>query len=423
MAKKVDTFQKGGHLPQKYYSKTVSAYRYNIVARAALWGAKQKSMQFKMRILFYPLKTKARKNGKCPLAVRLTINNQRAEFHSGITVLPAEFNGHVVKSTAANAAELNVIIQNISAKLNTIYLTQLTTAKTQPSPQHIKQLFLHKKVDTIGELVNITFELRKCNVKASTIRSITSRFNNLKAWLQAHKLIHILPSEWRHSYSLQYVQYLRSTGCEERAKKHYGDLKDVFQTAINQQIIDRSPIVHIKFAAGECKEPLHLSEQQLEMLQSIQLSNHQLSTAKDLLLFQCYTGLAYQDMMDFCQNMIGTHQGNNYIKYRRTKSEKVAIVPLLPQAAAILEKYHYRLPYMPNSKYNLYLKVIGDAILFNAPLTSHVGRKTCGMLLLNRGVPLQVVSAVLGHSSTRTTEMFYAQLKKDFIIPEVLKLR
>ena len=47
---------------------------------------------------------------------------------------------------------------------------------------------------------------------------------------------------------------------------------------------------------------------------------------------------------------------------------------------------------------------------FDEALTPHSLRKTCGTWLLNRGVPMEVVQRMLGHSSLVTTQGSYAQV-------------
>lgn len=53
-------------------------------------------------------------------------------------------------------------------------------------------------------------------------------------------------------------------------------------------------------------------------------------------------------------------------------------------------------------------------------LTPHTLRRTFGSYLLNRGVRLEVVSKLLGHSSTQITERAYAQLLDETIKREML---
>ena len=43
-------------------------------------------------------------------------------------------------------------------------------------------------------------------------------------------------------------------------------------------------------------------------------------------------------------------------------------------------------------------------------MTSHSGRKTAGVMLLNRGIRMETVSRALGYSSVRMTEKVYGKL-------------
>lgn len=93
---------------------------------------------------------------------------------------------------------------------------------------------------------------------------------------------------------------------------------------------------------------------------------------------------------------------------------------LLPEALAIVKKYHGRLPRFSNQQYNMRLKVVAEAAGIDNPIASHWGgRRTCGMLLLNHGVSIETVAKVLGHSSIRTTEQAYAKLLNTSVVREI----
>lgn len=55
------------------------------------------------------------------------------------------------------------------------------------------------------------------------------------------------------------------------------------------------------------------------------------------------------------------------------------------------------------------------------PISFHILRHTYGSLLARRGVPLQVISAAMGHADTRMTQRHYAHLSPDHIAKEVRK--
>jgi integrase len=76
---------------------------------------------------------------------------------------------------------------------------------------------------------------------------------------------------------------------------------------------------------------------------------------------------------------------------------------------------------MPNQKYNVKLKLVADAAGIDKSVSTHDGRRSCGYQLLNAGVPISVVSRILGHSSIRQTESAYARLLDKTIADEIKK--
>jgi len=59
---------------------------------------------------------------------------------------------------------------------------------------------------------------------------------------------------------------------------------------------------------------------------------------------------------------------------------------------------------------------------FTTRVSCHTMRRTFGSDLINRGVRLEVVSKLLGHSNTMVTERAYAELLEATIAREVLAL-
>ena len=153
-----------------------------------------------------------------------------------------------------------------------------------------------------------------------------------------------------------------------------------------------------------------LTEEELRRVAVVQLPTVSLRNVRDLFLFQCYTGLAYSDMAAFSREKVLERDGRYILSGERVKTGKGYYVVLLPQAVDILERYGWRLPVISNEKYNAYLKVVAQGAGIDKPVSSHYARRTAGMILLNSGMPVEVVAKVLGHSSSRTTEKAYAKI-------------
>ena len=107
---------------------------------------------------------------------------------------------------------------------------------------------------------------------------------------------------------------------------------------------------------------------------------------------------------------------------RRGKTNQKFTFMLLPQALEILERYGGTLPMISNQKYNNYIKMIAVMAGINKPVSTHWARHTGATLLLNSGVDMEVVSRVLGHSSTRMTRMIYAKMLDETIANAMEKM-
>lgn len=55
-------------------------------------------------------------------------------------------------------------------------------------------------------------------------------------------------------------------------------------------------------------------------------------------------------------------------------------------------------------------------------VSTHWARHTGATMLLNEGVPLNIVSKICGHSSLRITEQVYAKLLDETVVDAVLSV-
>jgi len=133
---------------------------------------------------------------------------------------------------------------------------------------------------------------------------------------------------------------------------------------------------------------------------------------KDVFLFACYTGMSYSDLLDFKVE-------DGYIVDKRQKTGEGYIIYIIPKAQAILDKYE-RLPLLTNQVMNRYLKEVSYKAGIKE-VTFHMARHTFAVDALNKGVPLEVVSRILGHSKVSTTQI-YAKILKTTVKEYMIKL-
>lgn len=211
-------------------------------------------------------------------------------------------------------------------------------------------------------------------------------------------------------------EFLHSSGKMESTRYSYHKYLKLF---INDACIDgmvkKNPydILPFKVGRGEKQFVDCLTQEQFDALRSLDITTPHLAKARDLFLMQCYTGLAYSDLMAFDFNNCTTNADGKYFYHaRRVKTDTDFIFQLLPPAVAIVKGYGYELPQLTNQKYNDYLKVIGLMIGIER-LHSHMGRATAATLFLSKGMPINIVAKVLGHTSLRQTQRYARTLSKD----------
>lgn len=216
--------------------------------------------------------------------------------------------------------------------------------------------------------------------------------------------------------------YLHSTGIRQTTIASYHKfMKTYVHDAMSSGLIEKDPYIGVKIDIGKSVWGRFLTVDEVEAIEKAEMPTESLERVKDLFLFQCYTGLAYADLMRF--DMSKAVKGEKYylVTDDRKKTGEGYTVVLMEKAMDILKKYDYKLPKITCEQYNMRLKIMADACGIEKPIASHFGRRTCGMLLLNYGFPIEIVSKVLGHSNIKTTQQAYAKILDRTVENEFIK--
>ena len=214
-----------------------------------------------------------------------------------------------------------------------------------------------------------------------------------------------------------FYNYLLGLGLRQQTVSSYIKFIKVYiHDAMAHEVMQIDPCAGIKFKRGESEEGRWLTVDELKKIEDLEDLGF-LETARDLFLIQCYTGLAYSDLMDFNTGKLEDADGGLLVlKGKRVKTNADYVTVVIPKAKALLEKYDFKIPRISNQKYNDRLKLISEKAEINKPLASHWGRRTCGMILLNDGYPIEVVAKVLGHTDIRTTQKAYARILSSTVV-------
>ena len=191
-------------------------------------------------------------------------------------------------------------------------------------------------------------------------------------------------------------------------------LKLFINDAIIDGLIEQNPYKFLPFHVGKGEKQYVdcITEEQFNAIKALDLATPHLQRTRDLFLFQCYTGLAYSDLMSFDYSNCEEIGGKWFYHAKRTKTDTDFVFQLLSPAVSLLKSYNFKLPQITNQKYNDYLKVIGQMVGIPR-LHTHMGRATAATLFLSKGMPINIVMRVLGHTTLRQTTRYARTLNKD----------
>ncbi|MGI4864128.1 MAG: site-specific integrase [Janthinobacterium lividum] len=253
-----------------------------------------------------------------------------------------------------------------------------------------------------------------------TARLPARRLPLVKAWLKAEHPAGLLTRELTAARARDFARWLLTSyptvKTRSFANKCARLLSECAACAVERGALAFHPIGKLKLPKPPKKALTFLTKPQLAQVEEARLANSGLRRTRDAFLLICYTGFSYVDARSFIPAIHITEDldGQRWILRPRQKTGEPAIIPLLPAAEVLLEKYaaEGQVPVPSNQKMNARLHEIEAELHLPLSLTCHVGRRTFGMLALDAGVSMEAVSKMLGHASIRMTESLYAHVQQ-----------
>ena len=362
-----------------------------------------------MHISFICRASKARKDGQSPIELSIIINSERAVIALDRKCKSEQFNCKTQKVRGDKS--INDYLDAIKKKCYSIE-TEIIKKENDITLSRFLDVFKNGFQDNRMTLIKLfkqhNTEYKKKVLAGIVIPKTLERYGNTLTRLQdyLHTLgkTDILLTDVTSSFIEGFQTYCLSSLKIGTTNKNLKHLKKILVYAIDEGYIKSNPF-RIKLHS-EKLDYQPLTKEEIHILSSKEISNARISNVRDCFIFQCYTGLSYCDMASLTKDDII----NDMILKRRKKTDVQSVVPLLPEAKRILEKYNYNLPIISNQRYNSYLQEIADICNINKKLHSHLARHTMATILINSNVNIEIIAKILGHSSSAITRKVYAQM-------------
>ena len=379
----------------------------------------------KFKVLLYLKKSGLDKSGKAPIMGRITVNRTMAQFGCKLSCTPELWNPREsrLNGKSREAVETNTKIEKLLLAINTAF-DSLVGRKADFDATDVKDLF-QGSMETQMTLMKMTDAV--CDDIKARIG-----IDRAKGTYPAYHYMRLALGEFIETkYKVkdlafgqlteQFIHEYQAFATEEKGyaidtvRHHLAVLKKICRLAYKKGYSEKCHFQHFALPQQSERTPRALSRESFEKIRDVEIPAYRKShiLARDLFLFACYTGVSYADVVSITnENLYTDEDGALWLKYRRKKNEHRASVKLLPEALALINKYHseYRetlFPLLRWSNLRRHMKALAALAGIKDDLCYHQARHSFASLItLEAGVPIETISRMLGHSDISTTQVY-----------------
>ena len=356
---------------------------------------------------------------------RITVNRTMAQFGCKLSCPPELWNPceSRLNGKSKEAVETNTKIEKLLLAVNNAF-DNLVSRKMDFDATDVKNHFQGSMETqmTLMRMTDVVCDDLKARIGIDREKTAYSTYHYMRLTLgefsgHQYKVKDLafgqLTEQFIHDYQ---VFAMENKGYAiDTVRHHLAILKKICRLAYKEGYADKIHFQHFTLPKQSDKTPRALSRESFEKIRDVEIEPHRKShiLARDMFLFGCYTGVSYADVISITdENLYTDDNGALWLKYRRKKNEHRASVKLLPEAIALIEKYHsedrdtlFPLLRWPNLR--RHMKALAALAGIKDDLCYHQARHSFASLItLEAGVPIETISRMLGHSDISTTQVY-----------------
>lgn len=383
-------------------------------------------------------------NGKTGTVYYQICHKQKnRQLTTKIHLLPEQWDAarEQIIMTARNEMVLGRCCRQIE---NDVFLLQqivreLESRERAYTPDDVIAMF-HSSVSrtTVQEYMKTQITALLENRKLGTARNYGRTLNSFALFLRGEDLLFARVTE---HLVMQYSLWLLKRGVRRNTLSFYTRiLRSVYNKAVRERLVEQTFPFNGVYTGVDRTRKRAVDESVIVRLQKLKLcASSALALARDLFVFSyCTRGMAFVDMAFLRWQDIA----DGVISYCRHKTGQRLTIRIEPCMESIIRRYEKKLappsafvfPILfsdePETAYRQYqtalgyynrmLKKLAELAGINISLSSYVARHSWATTARNRNIPLSVISAGMGHTSERTTEIYLASLE-NLVIDEANK--
>ena len=399
--------------------------------------------------LVYDHHKRSRKEDEGPVEVRVTVNRKPYYINTGVRVRKDRLVGNCIRDVKVKHDDgvwrrtedadvlnerLTTIIGIVEREVNSC-LDKRRPIDVSEIRRKVWELDVKDAVDgqTIAEWIREQAGMMN-SAKTTKVRYVTlcNRLEEfgLTQWGQVTVETIYRFDAWLHQKDKPLTENQRMAGVEggkigdAGVYSYHKGLRAMLNRAVKVGKIAANPYDRLRgeFKRGKSDKTEYLTEEQMKKIVSLTpVRGSQEAMARDLFVFQMYTGLGYADTQAFDlsryrRETVDGPDGQKTERWiymgERVKTGVPYVSMLLPPVVEVLERNGWRVPRMNNQRYNQMLKAIGMVIGIER-LHSHMARHTFATWMLSNDAKIENVSRMLGHTNITQTQRYARVLAKD----------
>lgn len=186
-------------------------------------------------------------------------------------------------------------------------------------------------------------------------------------------------------------------------------LKGVVTRAYQRGVLTWNPFAGFRLAKN-IRPREYLTEGELKLLMDHEFEDKALTFTRDVFAFSAFTGLAFIDLKELKYENIVDINGSKWIVSQRHKTNIPFQVKLLEVPYQVIIRYQHQGEYVfEQMEYATMAKRIHrvmEEVGIRKRISFHCARHTFAVLALNKGMPIESLSRLLGHTNITTTQIY-----------------
>lgn len=380
------------------------------------------------------------KDGKGSIVITIYHNRTTAMIPTGIRVKPNEWDGnHVVRVVGCDAINARLAEKISSVNRSIAYLSMDSNGFDSMTAPQVKQAITEKKVVKPVHLVSDLFaEYLATDIKEGTKEIYRATLSKVLAFGGKALKMEDINLKWLHQFEI----FLSKTqGINGRAI-YLRSLRAVCNYAVHTNAVQSYAFRNFSIR----QEPTRKRSVSVELFRKFldYPTSERNAMFRDYFLLMFYLiGINSKDLLLGLEKQII----NGRFEYIREKTHKKYSIKIEPEAEELLKRYkgrNYLLEAMDHCKHyksfahemNDHLKMIGEEVvemipdtedLFGTPhlqktikpiipgISTYFARHCWATFAYEAGVPLDVISQALGHSSGNRTTLIYVKFNQQAV--------